>query len=297
MTTTFRTLIVGAGAVGRTAKVFFPEAITVDQQTKPRELSRNFGTQYLWKPLPGIPCCPFTVKTTIDGKTPTRELAVKYKAKIGKESERYLPTLMDQFQPEQRAYRVQHDKWPDPRPVLWGRELISLDPLRKLARFSCGSGTEEEVSFDILISTIPFFILFKTLTNVGVPDAEEPFHYRPVYVIREAAVHGWDLMQVNYISASDDPVYRTCKWGNFIQHESLEIPPDDLPSWIETHVLFPGKIWPNPVTPPVVGQLMVKNIYCVGRYGRWEPDELLHETVQRIAKIPGARKLEPQVIC
>ena len=45
-----------------------------------------------------------------------------------------------------------------------------------------------------------------------------------------------------------------------------------------------GKIYPNPTSELVLESLEKENIFCFGRFARWDPEELLHDTVKQINK-------------
>jgi hypothetical protein len=53
---------------------------------------------------------------------------------------------------------------------------------------------------------------------------------------------------------------------------------------IPTRKIVPGKIFPNPTTDFILDHLEEKNIFCFGRFARWDPEELLHDTVRHIKK-------------
>jgi hypothetical protein len=260
--------------------------MAIDIQKMPHESSRNYGTQYLWAPLPGVSCSEFFVYTKIDGKFPTVDGAIRYKEKVGKRKDVSNPRLMEQFPPIQKAYKV--ESWPKTGSCLWNTRVVSVSIDDREVTLRNGDGAAETVvEYSKLISTIPLPSLFYTLKEPATK--ETVFHSRPIWVVRESRSVPSESMHVNYVSDPDDEIYRTCAWGNYFQTESLFPPPLELPSNSEVRQLVPGKIWPSPESRDYLQFLRDNEIYTVGRYGSWSPEELLHQTVKRISSIPGAR--------
>lgn len=263
-----RIVIIGGGFLGQLLHVLWPKARVFDWRPKaPTIATRQLGPQYLWEPIPELPCRRFDVHTQVDGKDATDESIKTYKEKVGK--------LQDgsdwraQFRPHMDGYdctlptsrveygkRVTHVQYD-------GRKLVMAD------------GTVER--YDLLISTIP---LNAMLQLCGWTKDLQSFLCRPIFMHHEEATLPSDDMLVNYISYQHTDVYRQTIREGRIFTESLK-------PFHEIHTasvikIQPGKIYTNDHAVRYVARLGSEGIACFGRYAVWEPDELAHETLRKV---------------
>lgn len=260
--------IIGGGFIGQLIHtLFWPRARIFDWRAHaPSVLSRALGPQYLWEPIPELPCRLFMVHTTVDGKDGTEAAIRAYKEKVGK--------LLDngdwraQFKPWMQGYEC--TVMPKV-PVEYGMRIKEIDiKTRKILMID-----NRVFRYDLLISTIP---LPSLLLMMGF-KLHSTFKFRRIYIQRSViglpgASHD---MQVNYISMPETPVYRQTIRDGQIFTESLDhlVGPDIT-------AIMPGKIYAHEDAPGLVKDLRECGVLCFGRYARWSPDELAHETLRDV---------------
>jgi len=267
--------VIGGGITGRLVNFLMPSAVVYDWMPAPREirqvLTRNYGANYLWHPIPGIPCREFKVVTRVDGQIPTFDNVAKYKFKIGKTGD--ITGWERQFQPEMIGYDFEH--LPDVT-IQYDHRITEIDAVSHILNFA----KHPPVRYDTLISTIPLYAL---LALAGWPEPIGRLYYKPIYFKVTPrppdAPFPTDIMYVNYISDPDIRPYRYCDRGRERHYESIV--PYDGPS---TKRIPPGKIFPNRHVPETLALLEAHDIHTFGRYGSWAPDELVHETYQQIVE-------------
>lgn len=271
--------VIGGGITGRLVQIQIPTADVFDwkpEPTGPKGLIRNFGANYLWTPLPGIECREFTVETRIDGQIPTLASARIYKDKIGKGGDIHQgdDLLMRQFQPTMTGYDF---ATLPPTSIQFNYRATEVDRINRTITFSTG----KEVQYDFLVSTIPFYSL---LSLLGMPEPSGKLQFKPIFfkvVSRPPdAPFPPDVMYVNYISDANIVPYRYCDRDGERHYESI-IP---YPGAISSKRFAPGKIYPHPDVPDVLEYLAGFGIQTFGRFGSWNPDELVHETWAHIAE-------------
>lgn len=260
-----RLIIIGGGFLGQLLHTVFPRARVFDWRSKPPAVAtRTIGPMYLWAPIPGLKNREYDVYTTIDGEPATDERVMAYKKKVGKEQDG--SDWRAQFQYRMKGYDVEL-----PNRVEYGKRIESVD--RYSRRLNLHGGWEER--YDSIISTIPLPALM-TMCGIGAPST---FDSRPIYV--KTYQHSISIdhpMYVNYLSDPNNPSYRETTREGKVYVESLVGGPDCAR-------LVPGKIYANPSVNDVQKQLAVSNIWCLGRYATWSPDELAHETYGHAMKL------------
>lgn len=269
--------VIGGGITGRLVQFLIPEA-TIYDWTQPRgivPLTRNYGANYLWRPLAGIPCREFQVITHIDGKPPTFSAAMEYKKKIGKTGD--LDNWARQFQREMTGYDF--TSLPESR-IQYDHRIVSIDRREHRLNFA----KQTPVEYEMLISTIP---LYSLLSLLGMDEPHGKLQFKPIFFKVTArppdAPFPVDVLYVNYLTNAEIRPYRYC--DRFGERHFESIVPFDGPS---TKRIAPGKIYPNPYKQETLSILEGFDIYTFGRYGSWEPDELVHETFDRIAEWKAA---------
>lgn len=289
-------IILGGGMVGQLAKLLFPKALVLDwRPIAPRDKHMNgakqFGAQYLWEPLPGIPCRSFRVLTTIDGEHATVESAIRYKLKIGKAQDtgRTDADLMSQFPYESVGHQIISLPRAETR---WNVYVERIDVERQMLYTRTG----DAYAYQTLISTIPLPSLLEMLDALGPVRGQgmvemAPFKAAPVCVKAgpippDAVVLPDGMVRVNYISDMKIAAYRTTDREGQRHYEWLQGAPG---MGIPTKVINPGKIWPHNESEQWVRFLHDScNIHCFGRFPTWRPDELLHQTYQHILSLRAA---------
>jgi hypothetical protein len=272
-------IVIGGGITGRLVQFVVPEARVLDWgRPIPSQLTRNWGTNYLWEPLEGLSCRRFAVVTEVDGQTPDADNIARYKAKIGKRVDG--GDWSRQFQHRMDGYEL--DALPE-AVIEYETRIVEINVTDQRVVTSKG----EVVTYDQLVSTIPLYSLLELLhpTEVGTELsrlAEHPFRSSAIYVRVQPrpldAPYPPDTLYVNYLSRSDVEPYRFCDRGQTRHYEGL------TSMGLPTKKLVPGKLLPPyPHTSLVLDVLRsCYNIYCFGRYARWAPDELVHETYRDI---------------
>lgn len=289
-----RIVVIGGGIVGRLVQHQHPTARIFDWRPRPPlhqklALTRNYGANYLWEPIPGIPCVEFTVHTFIDGALPTNEAMAAYKKKIGRAND---PPNWGQFRPVMVGYDFV--ELPEPR-ISFGCKVLAVNLSQKKVHIHstepASLSDAGEVPYDVLVSTIP---LSSFLPMVGLKVKHTAFPFRPIYikvVSRDAlaSIPGdWGDeagdWTVNYCTDPNNPVYRQTWRGNEVHLECLDAPT----STIGYKRIVPGKIYNPPqheaYRQEALAYLRERDIYTFGRFGSWATDELLHETWKDIVE-------------
>jgi hypothetical protein len=278
-------IIIGGGYVGQLVQLAIPSARILDwRPTAPaNHLETRVGPQYLWQPIPGVPNRQFKVKTLIDGEIPTPATILRYKHKIGKVRDRGNWGL--QFQHEMDGYEAD---LPVPR-VEYG---MRVDRINLSAKALSVNG--EVIEYDELISTIPLPALIRML-SIG-PPLSEAFRSDPIYMSYQVTDNFVDGMMLNYNSIAWDPVYRVTWHANIMFQESL------MPMF-RARKIIPGKIHHHKEVPDALEFLREHHCHCFGRFARWAPDELAHESWNAIMKwrdeyvnqgsVPASENVQP----
>lgn len=266
-----RIVCIGGGITGQLVQLVVPQTRLLDwrppdQVHKPQ--TRRYGANYLWKPIPGLPVTSFPVITHVDGAPATKENVLAYKVKIGKAWD-VTDHLSDQFMLQTTGYDC---AFPDPR-IDYGCAVTHIDMVRHELHLRNGKYLE----YEILVSTIPLYALLRML-DVSIGST---FRYDPIFVkVSERppdAPYPPNMVYVNYISDPTVAPYRFTDRGNERHYEALSPMPGST-----ARKIVPGKIHHNPRAAQTVAQLVDKNIFCFGRFAAWLPEELIHETYDRI---------------
>ena len=75
-------IVLGAGIVGRLAKIMFPEAIVLESKMSEDIFTSELGVCISIVPIPDLKNEKYTRFISIDNQKPTSELIGKYKKKI-----------------------------------------------------------------------------------------------------------------------------------------------------------------------------------------------------------------------
>lgn len=265
-----RVLVIGGGITGRLAQSVWPHAEVFDWRAKGKahDLTRQYGANYLWEPLQGFECRPFSVVTHVDGAPPTDEAILRYKEKIGKQSD--MGDWARQFQQMMMGYEIV--RWPNGvGRIRYGMQVqrIDLEAHRLLVSEDGAAPTWHD--YDLLVSTVPLYAL---LEMVGWE--RPPMRFDPIYVRVTPrppdAPFPEEMVYVNYLTGPMIP-YRVTDRAGERHYEALRPMPG-----LATRKLIPGKIHPCAQAAGLVEDLAAHGVRCYGRYARWTPDELVHET-------------------
>jgi hypothetical protein len=262
-------IIIGGGFLGQLLHTVFPRARVFDWRPKAPEIAtRTIGPQYLWEPVPGLTNREYNVLTTIDGEEATSESILAYKKKVGKEQDD--GDWRAQFQPRMKGYDCIFQE----NRVEYGQRVVCIDhEHRRLIMH--GGGREP---YDSIITTIP---LYETLRLCGIMMPNPPLVHRPIYVRTfKHSIQRDHPILVDYLSDPHNPAYRSTIREGKQYVESLE------PLLHSASVkLTPGKIYPNRRSADLCAELAHLNIWCLGRFASWSPDELAHETYRAAVRL------------
>jgi hypothetical protein len=266
-----RIVVIGGGVTGQLVQFCIPHARILDWSKPPknkRQLTRMFGANYLWEPLENIECKKFTVITHVDGSEANYESIRRYKEKIGKSFDQ--AHWDAQFKTVMEGYNIVSLPDTDISYECRVKEIFVKDK-----RLLLSSGID--IQYDVLISTIPLYAL---MDMCNIPH-KRPFQYKPIYIRIEErpleAPYPEPTWYINYLSDPDIPPYRYTDRDKKRHYEGLT-----SMGRIPTRKISPGKIYPNPIAPLVLESLEKDSIFCFGRFGRWDPEELLHSTYSGI---------------
>ncbi len=269
--------VIGGGITGQLIKHAMPSATVYDWKAPPtgdqRKLTRSFGANYLWERIGGIPCREFKVITHIDGRPATLDGIIDYKRKIGKNYEvpEYNGGLSPQFTPE--TWGLEFTDFPKVD-INYGYRITQIDRLDHTIHFA----DKPAIRYQSLMSTIP---LYSLLSLLGMPEPTGRLKYDPIYLKVMSPTpdarydtRSGEVMYVNYLSDSDIVPYRYCDREGERHYESI-VPYRGV---TQSRRLIPGKIHPHPGAREMRELLEGFDIYTFGRYGKWAPDELVHQT-------------------
>lgn len=275
-----RTFILGAGITGRLIQTVVPDTTILESKLRKGmdRLNVYYGTNYLWEPLniPGLKLRPVDVVTRVDGKEPTEESIQRYKNKIGKSDEGKDEWGL-QFKTKTTGYVI--ESYPTAN-VEYGSYVTGIDMNTHKMEVTT-SERKKYFTYDMLFSTIPLNRLLETIEGLNARHPLETlFKYKPIYVkivpLPPEISLPSNAFYVNYLSDPTIQPYRYCDKMGERHYESL------TPIGFPHKKLFPGKIWTSPGVDKILKELRSHGIYCFGRYGAWQPNELIHQTYQKI---------------
>lgn len=264
--------ILGAGIVGRLAKLMFPQAELFEAKAEHEKITSDFGLHYILLPIPYLTCKQFKRVVTIDGKKPTVDLIIKYKEKKEIEGAAEYGDLR-QFEPEQNYFSYDI-------PIVeanYGHRAKQINLEEKSILFDNG----KEVKYSMLISTIPLINLIK-ISNLFSHFSNEAgafFKHRPIY-IRFTKVDPSPMCFENYITDPDNPIYRENVIGDTKNEESLF----KLEGAVK---LYPGKIYNNRYSENITADLLSYDIHCIGRYAQWDNRVHLWHCYEKLKTLKG----------
>ena len=263
-----RVVVIGGGFIGQLVQLAYPLARVLDwKKYAPKDhLETRVGPQYLWEPIPNVLSFSFEVTTLVDGDPPTPEKILAYKRKVKKEDDNGDWEI--QFQHKTLGW---HSALPVPRIEynavvervnLLDRKLIMKDDL--------------DIPYDVLVSTIPLPVLMK-MTGLSHPS---PFESAPIFMrTEERDGDARDGMVLNYLSTPHIPYYRVTRYGKTVYYEALT-------NQLGCRKVVPGKIYTHEGADRIVQDLASQGVFCYGRFAAWCPDELAHQTWQKIEAAP-----------
>lgn len=271
-------LILGGGITGRIVQNVLKDGVILESKEEhPSNLSFNFGTNYLWKSIPGFESTPIHISTRVDEALPTSESVHRYKNKIGKGGEDWGL----QFEPESIGYMITDLPEAD---ILYQHRVVRIRPEMKEVEVEINE-KEKSPRYEIffyqnLISTIPLLNLVQLCDMNTKYPSKTSFVYKEIYVKiiprPKKQVSSSNTIYVNYVSNPLVEEYRYCDRGNERHIEYLNSPK------FPYRKLYPGKLWVSPFIPIIRSELLGYGIFCFGRYGKWNPNELLHETYEEV---------------
>lgn len=271
-------VIIGGGMTGMIAQQHVPYSLILDWGPPPalveRALPKQWGANYWWKPIAGMACEEFDVFTTIDNSRATPEAIHAYKTRVGKAQETYTRPGMVASQFEYQAKGYAPLEFPSPTNIRYKSHVVRIDPFRRHVCLRDGS----LVKYEKLISTIPLPAL-RAMVDAAVLSSFDTVRFQasPIYVVeKKDAFKPRASMSVDYRTTG--PAYRATAHRD----GSLHLEYSDTPSGEMSKKLIPGRIYDTPYARPLVAEMALMDIYCFGRYARWDSDELLHQTDEDI---------------
>lgn len=275
-------MILGGGITGRLAGYLWPSASILERNSeeKSNQLTRMWGTNYLWEPLPGFDCPPFKVTTEIDGQIATKDAILRYKEKIGKASESQESWGL-QFQHVTTGYEFNHV----PRGQLVPSFAVDRIDLSN-QRVHAG---DRMVEYSMLISTVPMSTLVSLVGFLKSDLIDRHLHHQPIYISLHKQLPEEEPsrdMYVNYLTDESTPVYRYCIRDG-LQHAEQLAKTDRT-----TIVVNPGKIYYSTIAQSFLRVLRKRNVFCFGRFATWNSNELVHETYKKLRDFREAGRYE-----
>jgi hypothetical protein len=265
-------VILGAGIVGRFAKVLIPEAELFERKS---EGDIGYTCNYLMGNLsrinvPELDCKKMLFRTLINGEIPNTELIQNYKeSKVGNRKLEYGD--YKQFIHEQIVYSVELPKVP----INFGKEVLNINPIEKKIIFKDGS----HIEYGCIINTIPLKNLIALIDFWKHYKIDRFFVSKPIfykeYVTYEAFPE--DIIVSNYIVSEKTPLYRITTTKHARSEESYYEIKDSIK-------ILPGKIIFSDQAESVANDLHLYGIYSYGRYGRWRATEHIHETFKNLRR-------------
>lgn len=265
-------VILGAGIIGRFAKVLMPEAEVFERKD---ESASNYTCNYLLGnlsrvPVPELEYTKMIYRNLINGEKPTMDLIRAYKeSKVGISKLDYGD--YKQFIHEQIVYAV---KLPQVA-VNFNKDVESINPLEKTIKFKDG----DEIKYGCIINTIPLknllgLIDFWKEYNIGAFFANKPIYYKEYFINEDLPE---DVVVLNFIVSERTPLYRITTTKHSRSEESYYEMKDSIK-------ILPGKILPSEQAEEVARDLQLYSIYSYGRYGRWRSAEHIHETFKNLRR-------------
>lgn len=279
-----KVVILGGGISGRLARYVFGCGTVLERGSDKKSLTRMFGTNYLWEPLDGLHCTEFEVVTTVDGLPPEASRIARYKRKIGKPED--IGNWGLQFEHRTTGY----DLYVPQVPVVFDADVREVDLDRRLVR-AVTPHHDGEVThrypFDVLINTLPLDVFCKLAGLGRLFAVGTAFRSHAIFVqvrkfdevVRAHNLAKGNRMLVNYVSDPLIPHYRECLRDGMWHTEFLAQPSGN------SVCIKPGKIKPSPLVTEILEHLRSNRVHCFGRFARWEPNELVHQTFRQLKEV------------
>jgi len=281
-----KVIILGCGASAYIVKSLYPESIIIGKASLTPTFS--LGLHYIHNKNVArlFPSEPLFITTVIDGQEATEETILKYKKKIYGESNRRYNNKPHQFEYCSVGYKFDIDK--SFRPDIEGK-VKSVNIKDKVVLLE-GNGVSE-ISYDILINTIPLNIFEFLLEEDRRWSKDETYQFSPICVHIEQHPHISPMrignLVVNYLSNPVTPIYRevTCYHRNIVTYQSEHILTDNCRnSWTKA-VINPGKLLNSGNYEYFVSILRNRNIYCLGRFAQWDNKIMLEDVYNDAVEI------------
>lgn len=268
-------VILGAGIVGRFAKVLMPEAAVFEKKEADSIFTCDYMTANFSRlPVPEIEYKQVIVKFCINSQTPTLDLIKKYKEdKTGKRDIDYGD--VSQFMPEQIKYAV---KKPDVD-INFKKEVKLIEVLKKNIHFEDG----ECIKYGCIINTMPMNIILKKLDiwqNDFFLNIDKFFLSSKAIYYKEEEYPGIvpeNVTIVDSLAGEGSLFYRKIYQNNRMSMESYF-------KFEGCQRIFPGKIIPSEHAEEIANDMQLHSIYSYGRYARWRTKEHLHETFKNLRR-------------
>jgi len=259
-------IIIGAGIVGRIAKLKFNDAL-IFEKSDGSITTMDSTIQILQIPIPNIAYKKIRYQIFIDNEYPTVEKINQWKIKMGRYKDINEVTFGDliQFNPNGYAYYYTSPNIANYSGVYFSTRVTKILLFDKKIETTIG-----EFSYDFLINTIPLPNFLNMID--GFDFSKLKFVNKVLFVKRECIKSiEKDVLKNYYFTSLDNPINRILELNDLRVIESFS----RLENSIE---LYPGKVFPNKNTEDILDWLKVYDIYCIGRYAEWNPKIQVHDS-------------------
>lgn len=285
----YKYVVLGGGIVGHMVArrleekgVSKSDYIVLESKSSGKCGNFMYGTFYFHKPVACFKTRSISIRTTIDGASPTREGILRYKDKIGKGSETE-EEWGHQFDEWNTGFALNEEFPMKDLNISYDTYVKSIDLDYRFVNIVNSKGENDKIGYHTLINTLPLSI-FTSMSSLstGAFLPRINFKYAPIYVemlpclkprIRD--------IEINYFSEKDVPIYRSTICHDVVHFESLR-EPEKGKRYVQ---LSPGKLYGK-------GELIDWVLYVsrdcgvrhFGRFAKWSSNELSHETYEDILR-------------
>lgn len=274
-------VIIGAGIIGRFAKILMPDAIIFDSKNKDDKItSEIIGANLSRQKVPELDCRDGILLSKIDGEVPTNESIFRYRMNKFSTGEIEFGDYK-QFSPIQKIYFVEKPNIQDINYSCYVKNINAIDKIIDV--YHVDIKITESIKYDCIISTIPLIDLIKIVDitknspflDIMINKCMHKIIYHKEKIIEKMFNSGEFLF--NYLTTSDSIINRKSFYNNRIGYESFYY-------FDDAKEIYPGKIMGSNFTEEIAKDLQLYSIYCYGRYARWRHKEMLHETFKNLRR-------------
>lgn len=276
------TIIIGAGIVGRFAKILMPEAILLEASSDGSKITTDFlGTNMCRLPIPELNSVEGILRIKIDGEDATEESVSRYRQFKFQENRIEFGDYK-QFNPIQIVHFINKPEVP----VLYNQKVVKINAIDKtIETIDTVSLKRNIIDYDCIINTIPLLNLIQivdiTSNSPFINTMKNKLIHKNIFYKEkraERSITESNEIILDFKTSVESTVNRV---SFYLDRESCE----SYYSLGEGQsVLYPGKIMGSEFTEDIAKDFQLYNIYCYGRYARWRHKEMLHETFKNLRR-------------